>query len=82
MAIRQRDIVKFDVYAYEKLVSSTISEIKWCAELCSLSVVVNNQGVRGTLGHLLEPNKEVEVIGNIYEDAELLICEVKKYGAE
>lgn len=66
------DIVKFDVYKYEKLVSSIISDIKWCEELCSFSVVVNNQGVRGTLGHFLHSNKEVEVIGNIYENAELL----------
>lgn len=70
--IYEGDIVKFDVYAYDKLVSSTISEIKWCAELCALSVVVNKQGTRGTLGHFLDHNKEVEVIGNIYQNPELL----------
>ena len=70
--IFENDIVKFDVYEYEKLVSSTVSEIKWCEELCSLSVVVNKQGIRGTLGHFLDHNKEVEVIGNIYQTTELL----------
>ena len=70
--IFENDIVKFDVYEYEKLVSSTVSEIKWCEELCSLSVVVNKQGIRGTLGHFLDHNKEVEVIGNIYQNTELL----------
>lgn len=66
------DIVKFDVYEYEQLVSSVVSYVKWCEGLCSFSVVVNNQGVRGTLGHFLDSNKEVEVIGNIYENADLL----------
>ena len=68
----ENDIVKFDVYNYEKLVSSTISDIKWCEDLCSLSVVVNNQGVRGTLGHFLDNNKEIEIIRNIFINPELL----------
>lgn len=70
--IFENDIVKFDVYEYEKLVSSTVSEIKWCEELCSLSVVVNKQGIRGTLGHFLDLNKEVEVIGSAIDNPELL----------
>ncbi len=70
--IWESDIVKFDIYEYENLVSSTISGIKWCENLCSLSVVVNKQGVRGTLGHFLDNNKEVEVIGNIFDNPELL----------
>lgn len=70
--IWENDIVKFDVYKYEKLVSSTISEIKWCKELCSLSVVVNDLGTRGTLGHFNDFNKTVEVIGNIFDNPELM----------
>lgn len=70
--IYEGDIVKFDIYNYEKLVSSTISEIKWCDDLCSLSVVVNKQGTRGTIGHFNNLNTEVEVIGNVYENSDLL----------
>lgn len=73
--IWENDIVKFDVYCYEKLVSSTISQIKWCNDLCALSLVVNNRGTRGTLGHLMDLNKEVEVIGNIFDNPELLESE-------
>ena len=71
--IYEGDIVKFDEYKYEKLVQSIISEIKWCEELCSLSLVVSErQGTRGTLSHLLDYNKEVKVIGNIFDNPELL----------
>ena len=70
--IWENDIAKFDVYYYEKLESSIISQIKWCDDLCALSLVVNNRGTRGTLGHLIEPNKEVEVIGNIFDNPELV----------
>ena len=71
--IYEGDIVKFDEYKYEKLVQSIISEIKWCEELCSLSLVVSErQGTRGTLSHLLDYNKEVKVIGNIFDNSELL----------
>ena len=70
--IWENDIVKFDVYEYEKLISSVISDIKWCKELCSLSVVVNKQGTRGTLGHFLDLNKEVKIVGNIFDNPELL----------
>lgn len=70
--IYEGDIVRFNVYEYEKLDSSIISEVKWCKELCSLSIAVNERGTRGTLGHFLDLNKEVEVIGNIYENYELL----------
>ena len=70
--IFEHDIIKFDVYDYEKLNSSIVSDIKWCEDLCSLSVVVNKQGVRGTLGHFIDDNKEVEVIGNIFDNPELL----------
>ena len=71
--IYEGDIVKFDEYKYEKLVQSIISEIKWCEELCSLSLVVSErQGTRGTLSHLLDYNKEVRVIGNIFDNPELL----------
>jgi hypothetical protein len=61
-----------EVYYYEKLQSSTISQIKWCNELCALSLVVNDRGTRGTLGHLMDLNKEIEVIGNIFDNPELL----------
>lgn len=70
--IWENDIVKFDVYYYEKLESSTISQIKWCDDLCSLSIVVNDRGTRGTLGHVTDLNKEIEVIGNIFDNKELL----------
>ena len=71
--IYEGDIVKFDEYKYEKLVQSIISEIKWCEELCSLSLVVSErQGTRGTLSHLLDYNKEVRVICNIFDNPELL----------
>ncbi len=70
--IWENDIAKFDVYYYEKLQSSTISQIKWCNALCALSLVVNDRGTRGTLGHLMDLNKEIEVIGNIFDNPELL----------
>lgn len=70
--IWENDVVKFDVYYYEKLQSSIISQIKWCNDLCSLSLVVNDRGTRGTLGHLMDSNKEIEVIGNIFDNPELL----------
>lgn len=70
--IWENDIVKFDVYYYEKLQSSIISPIKWCNALCALSLVVNGRGTRGTLGHLMDLNKEIEVIGNIFDNPELL----------
>lgn len=70
--IWENDIVKFDVYYYEKLQSSIISQIKWCNALCALSLVVNGRGTRGTLGHLMDLNKEIEVIGNIFDNPELL----------
>lgn len=73
--IWENDIVKFDIYWYEKLVSSTISQIKWCNDLCALSLVVNNRGIRSTLGILIDSNKEVEVIGNIFDNPELLESE-------
>lgn len=76
--IWENDIVKFDVYYYEKLESSTISQIKWCDDLCSLSIVVNDRGTRGTLGHVTDLNKEIEVIGNIFDNPELLESELKK----
>ena len=70
--IWENDIVKFDTYCYEKLTSSIISQIKWCNDLCALSLVVNNRGTRGTLGHLLDLNNEGEVVGNIFDNPELL----------
>lgn len=70
--IWENDIVKFDTYCYEKLASSIISQIKWCNDLCALSLVVNNRGTRGTLGHLLDLNNEGEVVGNIFDNPELL----------
>lgn len=73
--IWENDIVKFDIYYYEKLESSTISQIKWCNGLCALSLVVNDKGTRGTLGHLMDLNKEIEVIGNIFGNPELLESE-------
>lgn len=73
--IWENDIVKFDTYCYEKLESSTISQIKWCNDLCALSLVVDNRGTRGTLGHLMDLNKEVEVLGNIFDSPELLESE-------
>lgn len=73
--IWENDIAKFDVYYYEKLQSSTISQIKWCNALCALSLVVNDRGTRGTLGHLMDSNKEIEVIGNIFDNPELLESE-------
>lgn len=73
--IWENDIVKFDVYYYEKLESSTVSQIKWCDNLCALSLVVNDKGIRGTLGHLMDLNKEIEVIGNIFDNTELLESE-------
>ncbi len=69
--IWENDIVKFNIYNYDKLESNTISQIKWCNNLCALSLVVNDKGTRGTLGHLMELNKEVEVIGNIFDNPEL-----------
>lgn len=73
--IWENDIVKFDIYYYENLESSTISQIKWCNDLCALSLVVNDKGIRGTLGHLMDLNKEIEVIGNIFDNLELLESE-------
>lgn len=73
--IWENDIVKFDVYYYEKLESSIISQIKWCNDLCALSLVVNSIGTRGTLGHLMGLNKEIEVIGNVFDNPELLESE-------
>ena len=73
--IWENDIVKFDVYYYENLESSTISQIKWCNDLCALSLVVNDKGIRGTLGHLMDLNKEIEVIGNIFDNPDLLESE-------
>lgn len=73
--IWENDIVKFDIYYYEKLENSTISQIKWCNDLCALSLVVNDKGTRGTLGHLMDSNKEVDVIGNIFDNPELLESE-------
>ena len=73
--IWENDIAKFDVYYYEKLESSIISQIKWCNDLCTLSLVVNDRGTRGTLGHLMDLNKEIEVIGNIFDNPELLESE-------
>lgn len=73
--IWENDIVKFDVYYYEKLDSSIISQIKWCNDLCALSLVVNGRGTRGTLGHLMCLNKEIEVIGNVFDNPELLESE-------
>lgn len=73
--IWENDVVKFDVYYYGKLESSTISQIKWCNDLCALSLVVNGRGTRGTLGHLMDLNKEIEVIGNIFDNPELLESE-------
>ena len=70
--IWENDIAKFDVYYYEKLESSIISQIKWCDNLCALSLVVNDKGIRGTLGHLMDLNKEIEVVGNIFDNPELL----------
>lgn len=70
--IWENDIVKFDVYYYENLESSIISQIMWCNDLCALSLVVNDRGTRGTLGHLMDLNKEIEVIGNIFDNPELL----------
>lgn len=70
--IWENDVVKFDVYYYEKLQSSIISQIKWCNELCALSLVVNDRGTRGTLGHLMDLNKEIEVIGNIFDNPEMV----------
>lgn len=70
--IWENDVVKFDVYYYGKLESSTISQIKWCNDLCALSLVVNGRGTRGTLGHLMDLNKEIEVIGNIFDNPELV----------
>lgn len=74
--IWENDIVKFDVYCYEKLESSIISQIKWCNDLCALSLVVTKRGTRGTLGHLMDINKECSVIGNIFDNPELL--EIKR----
>lgn len=71
----ENDIVKFDTYCYEKLASSIISQIKWCNDLCALSLVVNNRGTRGTLGHLLDLNNEGEVVGNIFDNPDLLESE-------
>lgn len=73
--IWENDIIKFYLYRYEKLVSSTISQIKWCNDLCALSLVVNDRGTRGTLGHLMDLNKEAEVLGNIFDNPELLESE-------
>lgn len=70
--IWENDIVKFDIYREEKLVGNTVSQVKWCDDLCALSLVVNNRGTRGTLGHLIESNKEAEVIGNIFDNPELV----------
>lgn len=69
--IWENDIVRFNIYNYDKLESSTISRIKWCNNLHAVSIVVNDKGTRGTLGHLMELNKEVEVIGNIFDNPEL-----------
>lgn len=70
--IWEKDIVRFDVYKWDKLVSSVISDISWCDDLCALSVTVNHTGTKGTLGHFLEFNKEAEVIGNTIDNPELL----------
>lgn len=37
--------------------------------------MVNDKGIRGTLGHLMDLNKEIEVIGNIFDNPELLESE-------
>jgi uncharacterized phage protein (TIGR01671 family) len=73
--IWENDVVKFDVYYYENLASSIISQIMWCNDLCALSLVVNDRGTRGTLGHLMDLNKEIEVIGNKFDNPELLESE-------
>lgn len=70
--IWENDIVKFDIYREEKLVSNTVSQVKWCDDLCALSLIVNNRGTRGTLGHIMDLNKEIEVIGNKFDNPELL----------
>lgn len=73
--IWENDVVKFDVYYYENLESSIISQIVWCNDLCALSLVVNDRGTRGTLGHIMDLNKEIEVIGNKFDNPELLESE-------
>lgn len=73
--IWENDVVKFDVYYYENLESSIISQIMWCNDLCALSLVVNGRGTRGTLGHIMDLNKEIEVIGNKFDNPELLESE-------
>ena len=73
--IWENDVVKFDIYYYENLESSTISQIKWSNDLRALSLVVNDKGIRGTLGHLMDLNKEIEVIGNIFDNPEILESE-------
>lgn len=41
-----------------------------CVESCG-----NGRGTRGTLGHLMCLNKEIEVIGNVFDNPELLESE-------
>ena len=70
--IWENDIVRFDIYKYEKMISSIVSDVQWCDEIWSFSIVVNAENNRGTLGHVLDFNKEVKVIGNKFDNPELL----------
>lgn len=70
--IWENDIVRFDIYKYEKMISRVVSDVQWCDEIWSFSIVVNEKGNRGTLGHVLEFNKEIEAIGNKFDNPELL----------
>ena len=72
--IWENDIIKFKAYNFERLKETTISQIKWCDDLCALSFVVNKYGDRSTLGNLKGFNQEAEVIGNIFDNPELLEC--------
>lgn len=69
--IWENDIVKFTVYNYEKALTPIVSNVQWCDEIWAFSIVVNTKGNRGTLGHILQSNKEAEVIGNKFENPEL-----------